>query len=220
MRRRVPSRRPGAVLAVAGFLAPLALPASAPGDDHRWINVSGGLFQDPADWSPAAVPIGGDGTIFDLSDTGYTVTFGNNVQDVGLIVRNDRVTFDIPQSLDTDFSIYDTRFKVEHGDEARGGGGIGGIMTVLARHAKERRDQAKAEGKPFDILLVGHFHQLLFAVNQGFIVNGSGKGYDEYARGKRFRPEPPQQALCVVTPEHGVSNYVPLFVGHRKSEGW
>lgn len=133
---------------------------------------------------------------------------------------DDRVTFDIPDGISCDFSIYDTRFHAEHGDEARGGTGIQGAMLPLALLTHRRRTQAVAEGVPFDVLIAGHWHQLMFMVSKGFIVNGAGKGYDEYARGKGFEPEPPQQALCVVTPEHGISMQCPLFVGKRTDEGW
>jgi len=133
---------------------------------------------------------------------------------------DDRVTFNIPKALSVDFSIYDTNFRAEHGDEAKGGTGIQGALSPLALRTHRVRKQAQAEGVPFDVLLFGHWHQLMSLPAKGFIVNGAGKGYDEYARGKAFDPEPPQQLLAVVTPEHGVSAQYPLFVGDRKQEGW
>lgn len=134
--------------------------------------------------------------------------------------NDDRVTFDVPEGISADFKVYDTKFRIEHGDEAKGGGGIGGALVPLARHTHKRRTQAQSEGTPFDYLLMGHWHQLMFMLGQGFIVNGSGKGYDEYARGKSFAPEPPQQAMFTVTPEHGVTAQTPIFVGKRSKEGW
>lgn len=132
---------------------------------------------------------------------------------------DDRVTFDIPAGLTADFSVYETKFRIEHGDEAKGGGGIQGAMLPLALHTHKARKQAQAEGAPFDILFMGHWHQLMFLVGKGFIINGAGKGYDEYARGKKFDPEPPQQALMVVTPEHGITAQLPVFVQSR-NEVW
>lgn len=134
--------------------------------------------------------------------------------------NDDRVTFDIPAALSADFSVYDVKFRIEHGDEANGGTGIAGAISTLALFTHRTRKQAEAEGKPFDIFLLGHWHQLKILPGDGFIVNGAGKGYDEYARGKKFAPEPAQQALLLVTPEHGISNYLPLFVSKRSSEGW
>ena len=134
--------------------------------------------------------------------------------------NDDRVVFDIPDGISTDFQIYNTRFRAEHGDEAKGGTGIQGALAPLALFAHRRRKQAEAEGVPFDVILVGHWHQYMTMLAKGLIVNGAGKGYDEYARGKGFEPEPPQQSLSVITPEHGVTWQAPLFVGKRSDEGW
>lgn len=129
-------------------------------------------------------------------------------------------TFDVPDAFSADLTVYDTRFRLEHGDEAKGGSGIQGAMAPLALRTHRVRKQAQAEGVPFDVLLMGHWHQLMSMPSKGFIVNGAGKGYDEYARGKAFEPEPPQQALLLVTPEHGVGVQAPVFVGKRSDEGW
>jgi predicted MPP superfamily phosphohydrolase len=132
----------------------------------------------------------------------------------------DGVTFDVPRSLDASFEIYGRRFALEHGDEARGGNGQVGAMGPVKIRAYRRLLQTSMEGAAMDYLLVGHFHQLVMAPQQGFVMNGSLKGYDEYARAKAFKPEPPQQALMVMTPEHGLTVCTPLFVGNREAEGW
>lgn len=133
---------------------------------------------------------------------------------------DDRVSFNVPDAFSADFQVYETRFRAEHGDEARGGSGIQGAMLPIALRTHRVRKQAQAEGCPFDVLVLGHWHQYMSLVSKGFVVNGAGKGYDEYARAKGFEPEPPQQALMVVTPEHGVGVQVPIFVGKREEEGW
>lgn len=130
------------------------------------------------------------------------------------------ITFDVPNAISTDFSIYGTNFRLEHGDEAKGGTGIAGALSPLMIRVNRLRKQAQAEGRPFDILLTGHWHQLMSLPAKGIIVNGSLKGYDEYARGKGFEPELPQQALLAVSPEHGIGIQVPIFVSSRKNEGW
>jgi hypothetical protein len=134
---------------------------------------------------------------------------------------DERVTFHIPESLDADFNIYETRFKVEHGDAIMSkGGGVLGPFPSLIRHAHKRRQQAQAEGTPFDYLMMGHWHTLQPLLAYGLIVNGSGKGYDEYARGNSLPPEQPQQFLGIVTPERGLTGQYPVFVGKRSAEGW
>lgn len=131
----------------------------------------------------------------------------------------DGVTFDVPRSIDVDFDVYGYRFTMEHGDQAKGGDGQVGALGPVKRLTLRKQMQAAEEGHPFKYLLVGHFHQFVPAHPQGFVMNGSLKGYDEYARAWHFKPEPPQQALMVVTPEHGVSVTAPVYV-RGKTEKW
>lgn len=138
------------------------------------------------------------------------------------------VTFDVPDSIDTTFDIYDWRFSMEHGEEFQktfsGSPEIGSLGPVK-RGTMRKLTQSHAEGKPFKYLLVGHFHQYVSAASQGFVMNGSVKGFDEYARGRKFKPEPPQQALMAVTPENGIVTQAPVILldsryGDRKAEQW
>lgn len=123
------------------------------------------------------------------------------------------VTFDIPDSPDVDFDLYGYRFSVEHGDNLKFNGtseigSLGPVKRGTLRKTKKRQEM----GSPFKYLLLGHFHQYIPAYTQGFVVNGSLKGYDEYASNGQFAPEPAQQSLMVVTPEHGVTIAAPIFV--------
>jgi len=131
------------------------------------------------------------------------------------------VTFDIPESFDVPFSVYDWRFNMEHGDNMKftGTAEIGALGPVK-RGTLRKANQHQQEGHPFDVNLVGHFHQYVPATGQGFVMNGSLKGFDEYARSWHLKPEPPQQALMVVSPEHGPTTQAPVLVGDRKAEGW
>jgi hypothetical protein len=126
-----------------------------------------------------------------------------------------RVTFDIPDSPDVPIDLFGTRLMMNHGNETGGGGGIGGIWPPLMRMLSKKKNRT-----PFDTLVMGHWHSYVHAPEQGLIVNGSLKGYDEYSRDHNFSPERPQQALWVVTPEHGISFAAPILVADRKKEGW
>lgn len=128
------------------------------------------------------------------------------------------VNFTIPTSMDTRLKVLNTRYILTHGDQFKGGTGISGIWTplMLGKHRKTVREMAA--GEDFDVLLLGHFHQLIFG--QGFIVGGSMKGYDEYAYSLNLGPEPPQQAFWVTDPVHGVTIRAPIAVGDRKAERW
>jgi len=65
---------------------------------------------------------------------------------------------------------------------------------------------------------LGHWHTLMFAPN--FVVNGTTKGYDEYAFTSNFGYEEPSQALFLMTPEHGKTFTAPIHCADRKKEGW
>lgn len=135
--------------------------------------------------------------------------------------RSSNVTFDIPDAFDAEFRVYETTFALEHGDNLRFSGvsEIGALGPVKRGTLRKSR-QHQQEGRRMDVNLVGHFHQYVPASSQGFLMNGSVKGYDEYARGWHLTPEPPQQALMVVTPEHGVTQHVAIRVSDRDAEGW
>lgn len=122
---------------------------------------------------------------------------------------DDRITFRITPSADQIVPVYNTTFLLSHGDQFRSAGGVGGIYPALLKwllRAHELYSQAKM---PFDYALMGHWHQLKWL--DDCIVNGSLKGYDEYAKNNKFAYQKPQQALFVVTPERGIVQRLPVF---------
>ena len=129
-----------------------------------------------------------------------------------------RITFQIAEGADVLLHIYDWGHLITHGDQARGGGGIGGIWPTIMRLRARKAQRHMATDNNFDTLWMGHWHQLI--MTPGLVVNGSLKGVDEYAFIGNFGFEPPQQALAVVTPEHNVTWQCPVFVGDRKREKW
>lgn len=138
-------------------------------------------------------------------------------------VGREDVTFEVPESTDASFPVYDKVFSVEHGEvfqKGFAGSAEIGPLGPVKRGTARKRSQLAVEGRRMDYNLVAHFHQYVPAVTQGFVMNGSVKGYDEFARRFHYKPEEPQQALMVCTPEHGVTIQAPVFVGDRKSEGW
>lgn len=128
---------------------------------------------------------------------------------------DERVTFQIPDATDALVPVYDTTFLLTHGDQTGGGGGIGGIWPPIMRMVAKKRNRYA-----FDTVVMGHWHQLIQAPDQGLIVNGALKGDDEFGAVSNFPPERAQQALFVVTPEHGVTFQAPIIVQDRLAEGW
>ena len=122
---------------------------------------------------------------------------------------DDRVTFLIPDGPDANFRIYNQGFLLTHGDQFRGGSGISGIFTplMLGRYRKQQKGQAIK--KNFDVMMIGHFHQYIHT-NQ-LIVNGSIKGYDEFANEFNFSFERPQQALFINHPTNGMVMRTPIL---------
>lgn len=135
--------------------------------------------------------------------------------------KNDpEITFDVSDSTDAHIPIYNTPHLLTHGDQVNGGSGVGGIWPPIMRMHARKTVRQSSTGKPYDVLVMGHWHQLIMAPSAGLIVNGAGKGYDEYAYTNNFPPEVAQQGLWVVTPEHGVTWSGPVLVADPVAEGW
>ncbi len=135
------------------------------------------------------------------------------------------VTFQIPDSRDALFSIYNTRFLLHHGDQFRGGSGISGALSPLmigdARKRKKHDSAVRHTGNQdmrFDIQIMGHFHHRVSY--PGIIVGGCMKGYDEYSNVSNFPYEPPSQEMIIVTPKHGITFQAPVWVQDPVEEGW
>jgi hypothetical protein len=124
------------------------------------------------------------------------------------------VTIMIPDTGETLFSVYGTRFLLTHGDQigAKGGDGvIGAIGPVMRGHAKVGRSFMSL-GIDMDHMIMGHYHQTLSLPS--VTVCGSLKGPDEYAtKHLRCPAEDPSQMLMLVHPEHGITTRMPIFLG-------
>jgi hypothetical protein len=136
--------------------------------------------------------------------------------------RDERVTFTITDAFDARFDVYDTTYLLHHGmvGGSSAGSGIGGIWPTIMRDDAKRRNMQQAVGAPYDIACMGHWHQYTWGPGRQFVINGSLKGYDEFARFKGFGFEPPQQSWWLTTPEHGVSFAAPVLVQDRAREKW
>lgn len=132
-----------------------------------------------------------------------------------------RVQFSIPDGSDCAYSVYGHRYLLTHGDQARGGDGIIGMLGPVVRLDHRKRSRASQIDESYDTLLLGHFHQLTQL--RRLIINGSLKGYDEYASACCFSFEPPQQALWITHPTRGITFSMPVHtepVGKLKNKDW
>lgn len=115
------------------------------------------------------------------------------------------VVFQIPEGADARFDVFNHRFLLTHGDKlgTAGGDGMIGILGPVLRGRFKTSNSLAAIGMDFDTLVLGHYHQ--YTPLPRVIINGSLKGYDEYAKDRlRAVPERAQQALCFVHPQNGI----------------
>jgi hypothetical protein len=134
--------------------------------------------------------------------------------------KDDRITWEIPTAADAHVKVYSVHHLLTHGDQFRGGSGISGAMAplMLGAHRKSRRQMVA--GRPYDYMVMGHWHQHAFLQAKGLVVGGCLKGYDEFAYVQNYEPEAPSQALWITTPEHGIGWGTRVLVQDRKAEGW
>lgn len=131
-------------------------------------------------------------------------------------LEGDRVNFLIPDGPDALFRLYHHRYMLTHGDQFRGGDGIIGPLGPITRgDIKKRSRQAQVQAG-YDTLLMGHWHQLIQL--DSLIVNGSLKGYDEYAASNNFKFESPRQALWITHPDHGITFSMPVYAERRSRD--
>lgn len=120
------------------------------------------------------------------------------------------------EAFDNYFKVYDTTFLLTHGDRlgTSGGAGVIGILGPVYRGVQRVKATYSDLGQPVDCVVMGHWHQYVPLVDE-FIINGSLKGYDEYAIGNRLKPQSPVQALWFVHPRHGITFMTPIFTEGR-----
>lgn len=125
-----------------------------------------------------------------------------------------RVHFFIPDGPDAYFKICNHRYLLTHGDQFRGGDGMIGALGPIIRGDHKKRSRNAQIAMEYDTMLLGHWHQYIHLTR--LIVNGSLKGYDEYAYSNNFSFELPQQALWITHPQYGITFRAPVFVDHAR----
>lgn len=78
------------------------------------------------------------------------------------------------------FTLNGRRFRLEHGDRFKGGGGIGGIFVPIKRGIAKLMKVAAAINQIFDTMIIGHFH--IHFIGNDLIIGSSPKGYDEFTK--------------------------------------
>jgi len=130
---------------------------------------------------------------------------------------DDRVHVTISDAPDIQYSIHGINFLQTHGDQFRGGTGIAGLFSPIMLGLARKQARQQAVKMPFDVMLIGHWHQYIHT--EKLIINGSVKGYDEFAYGFNLPFEPPRQALFICHPRHGIIYRMPIICnGYENKE--
>jgi hypothetical protein len=125
-----------------------------------------------------------------------------------------RVTFFVPDGPDAYYRIYQHRYLLSHGDQFRGGDGMIGALGPIIRGDHKKRSRNAQIDMEYDTMVIGHWHQYMHLTR--LIVNGSLKGYDEYAYNNNFGFEPPQQSLWLTHPKYRITYRMPVYVDRRR----
>ena len=121
-----------------------------------------------------------------------------------------RISFQVSSGPDCSYTIYGHRYLLTHGDQFRGGDGMVGDLGPILRGDHKKRSRNGQIGLEFDTMLIGHWHQYCHLGR--VIVNGSLKGYDEYANQGNFGFEVSKQALWITHPRHGITFAMPVVL--------
>jgi predicted phosphodiesterase len=132
-----------------------------------------------------------------------------------------RFSWNIPDGSDALQEVYGHKYLLTHGDQFRGGDGVIGALGPVTRGDHKKRSRNGQIGLEYDTMCLGHWHQLVQM--QRLIINGSLKGYDEYAYKSNFPFEEPRQALWLTHPEMGLTFSMPVYAErkkHKLSQDW
>lgn len=130
------------------------------------------------------------------------------------------ISMQVSPAADAPVRLYNTRYLLTHGDQFRGGSGISAALAPLLLGVHRKGQRQNALRAPYDVMVMGHWHQTIWLPSKGLIVGGSVIGYNEHDYVSNHSPEPPQCSLWLTTPEHGITMTAPVFVQDRVVEGW
>ena len=122
----------------------------------------------------------------------------------------------VPKDLIYIHDIMGYKVGMTHGDGYKSTSFAGIPFYGLARKRAAFQEGLKELGMPLvDMLVMGHFHQLLWWPGRGcdLIVNGSVKGPDEYAFDTMHAGDEAQQALITMNRKHGITSFERINLG-------
>lgn len=118
-----------------------------------------------------------------------------------------RIRIDVRSSNEVYYRVFNMRFLAVHGDMlgVKGGDGIIGSIGPITRGEIKVRGWAESSQIPYDMLVMGHWHQPLWLPR--VIVANTLKGYCEYAKNQLRAPiTTPSQPLWFNHPKYGITS--------------
>ena len=123
----------------------------------------------------------------------------------------------VPRDLVYRHRVFDFTVGLSHGDGVKAQSFAGIPHYAMERRRTKLQSLLKQLGqRELDLLIYGHFHQLIFEEGQGcsLLVNGSIKGGDEFSTGTTYSAQSPVQALLTFHPKHGITDINRINLGH------
>lgn len=125
------------------------------------------------------------------------------------LAHDDRIQFLIGDDDEIQYQVYNRVYRVTHGDQFKGGQGFVGALAPIIRGEHKKRIASQSYGANYDALIMGHWHQCIWRPR--VVVNGSLKGYDEFAMDLNFEAEPPKQMMWLNSPTYGKVSPLEIF---------
>lgn len=135
------------------------------------------------------------------------------------VFENDsRVQFSVASGSDCLYQVNNHRMLLTHGDQFKGGSGIGGLSAPIIRAFLKKQSIYAQTGNDFDSLILGHFHHYMDLNNGQIIVNGTAKGFDEFSQAMGFGYQEPCQAMWMTDPKRGIVMPMPVYCEEKKEK--
>jgi len=135
--------------------------------------------------------------------------------------QNDkRIVIDVRESNEVFYRVHNVNYMLAHGDMlgTKGGDGIIGSIGPISRGEIKTRGRMASSGMPYDILLIGHWHQPLWLPR--VIVANTLKGYCEYSKNALGAiPTQPSQPLWFHHPKYGITSRWEIMVDEPIAKG-
>lgn len=116
-----------------------------------------------------------------------------------------QVEIAVSSALDYSYPVCGHRYIIHHGDQYKGGGGVGGPYPPILRGRYKKSERQQSIGEPFETEVMGHWHATASTFANASLINGSVIGFNEWAFINNYRPEPPKQLLWLTHPKHGIT---------------